>query len=192
VMPVYRATRALMAQSESGEMSVTMEEGQMVDINSGDVFPELERLLRDGSLVPVPALDSLDRDTSPLPTDFDDILLLLQDMEQWAREHQKATFLCADDPGTNSGRIPRFGWTGYYYEDDSSGIVEHSKQWTITLPNMKSTASRLPATIEGYMQTARGRQDMLQLLVEVARQPVLIETTPEVERKTLWERLQEE
>lgn len=182
-MPVYRATRGLSFQG------ITMEVGQMVDLDrSGEIAPELEALLRDGFLVPVPALDPMGRDTSPLPTDWDDALLLFQDMEQWARKYPQATFLCADDPGTATGLIPRFGWVGWYVEDG----FEHQNHWTITIPNMKNTARRLPAAIEGYMQTARGRQDMLQRLVEIARQPVLVTTVPEVERKTLWERLQEE
>lgn len=183
MMPVYRATRGLSFQG------ITMEVGQMVDLYPGDSgAPELEALLRDGFLVPVPALDPTGRDTSPIPTDWDDADLLFRDMQLWAREHPKANFFVADDPGTATGRSARFGWVGYYVEDR----LEYSKQWTITIPNMASTVGRLPAAIEGYMRTAQGRQDMLQRLVEAARQPGSVTTEPEIKRKTLWERLQEE
>jgi hypothetical protein len=165
----------------------------MVDLDSGEAFPELERLLRDGFLIPVPALDAQGRDATAIPTDWLDIQPLFRDMEQWIREHPQATLLCADDPGTQDtldpgsslGRIPRFGWVGYYTEDG----VEHTRQWTITLADMKRTIRQASPEFERRLQTAQGRQEMLRQMMDYAR-PTPLE--PEPKRKTLWERLQEE
>ena len=182
-MPVYRATRSFTA-SESGR-TITMHRDQMVDLDSGEAFPELERLLRVGWLIPVPALDASGRDATAIPTDWLDIQTLVRDMERWIREHPQATLLCADDPGTVTGRISRFGWVGYYTEDG----VEHSQQWMITIENMRQTIRRASPEFEQRLQTAQGRQERIRQLMDHARQTPEPEPT---ERKTLWERLQEE
>ena len=166
-----------------------MQRDQMVDLDSGDTFPELERLLRDGFLIPVPALDAVGRDATAIPTDWQDIRPLFQDMELWIHKHPQATLLCADDPGTVTGRFPRFGWVGYYTEDG----VEHSRLWMISVVDMKRTIRQASPEFERRLQTAQGRQEMIRQLTDHARQ-MLQEPEPEPmdERKTLWERLQEE
>jgi hypothetical protein len=135
----------------------------MVELDSGDFFPELEAVLRRGWLEPVPALDPMGRDITPIDTDFADIQVLFRDMEQWAREHPAATFLCADDPGTTNGRIPRFGWVGWYVVDGD----EQRRFWTITMPNMRDSMRRWTPEAERYLQTAEGRQEMLRQFVRV-------------------------
>lgn len=191
-MPYYQATHDI-TLNHGGGLSQLMQAGTMGEIRDladAERFPGFNRLLANGSLVPVP-LDSAGRDNTPLPTDWDNIVDLFDDMERYAREHPTAEFLCADDPGRGV-RIPRFGWSAF--ERDPETGVENSHGWTITIDRLRETRRGLRVAWEQALQTAVGRQEQLRVLVNRARTGVATPATPppEVYRPTLWDRLNED
>jgi dCMP deaminase len=112
-------------------------------------------------------------DATPLPTDWDNIFKLWEDVEQFALDHPGHTFICADDPGVNHSppRVGRLGWSAFRERPADLAADapwdEQAKQWTIHIGDMKATLYKHPyvdATSRAFevgLTTAAGRQDML-------------------------------
>jgi hypothetical protein len=81
-------------------------------------------------------------DSTPIPTDWNDIHELWDDMKKFASEHPNHTFIPADDPGFHHDpvRVPRLGWSAFLKVE--LGGDEQAKEWTITLSNLKKTLRR--------------------------------------------------
>lgn len=116
----------------------------------------------------------MELDKTPLPTDWDNIRKLWEDVEQFALDHPGHTFICADDPGVNysSPRVSRLGWTAFLVRPADLGEHvpwdEQAKQWTIPIGDFKSTLYKHPTddnattrAFEAGLTTAQGRKDML-------------------------------
>jgi hypothetical protein len=75
-----------------------------------------------------------DKDSSPLPTDFENMSELTADMENFAKDNPAHVFIPADDPGYNRKppRVPRCGWSAFIPDVED----EQPKMWTITLENL--------------------------------------------------------
>jgi hypothetical protein len=86
-------------------------------------------------------------DSTPIPTDWEDIHELWGDMKKFASEHPNHTFISMDDPGFNYDpvRVPRLGWSARLKV--GLGGDEQAKAWTITISNVK--------------KTFRGREDLI-------------------------------
>ena len=115
----------------------------------------------------------MELDATPLPSDWDDICKLWEDVEQFALDHPNHTFLCADDPGANHTppRVGRYGWTAFLERPSDLGEHapwdEQAKLWTIPIGDFKSTLYKKPYSdvdsraFEAGLTTASGRKEML-------------------------------
>lgn len=104
-------------------------------------------------------------DSTPIASDWPDFPGLWAAMQQFAKDHPNHTFLCADDPGVNyqPPRIARLGWTAFR-ANPPEGETEDAQAWTITVANLKKTYDSSPEPSKQALQTAAGRQAMLETL----------------------------
>jgi hypothetical protein len=102
-------------------------------------------------------------DKTPLSSDWPDIAALFADIRAFAATHTGYTFLSADDPGANHQppRVPRMGWVAF--REDAA--EEGAKSWTITLGNVRASFRSLPQDVVEQLQTAKGRQDLLEHVI---------------------------
>lgn len=117
----------------------------------------------------------LNLDDSPLDSDFNSFEELWADLLAYVEKHPYYQFLCADDPGFHTRRIPRMGWVAY--ETPETATSNPAKEWTIPLTKLKTSLARLGSDTETSVlarmtSSGKGRQEVLESVVRGAREEV--------------------
>jgi len=105
-------------------------------------------------------------DSTPLPTDWDNLQDLFADMKKFAEDNPGHTILPADDTGQHyqPWRVPRLGWTAFL----DNAADEQAKMLTIKLVNVKNVIASGHAFSDALRESLRtplGKQKLLESVI---------------------------